>query len=85
MQFGQLTTPQYQLARLIEQIKSRNSSLVLPLAFRKGLVTYKMSNSSLLSALNSKSKPSGSHTFITSWLNKSAECPIDFPPGVVSD
>ena len=77
---------QYQLARLIEQIyKSQNSRLVLPLAFREGLITYKMSNSSLLSALNSKSKPSGSHTFITSWSNKSAECPIDFPPGVVSE
>ena len=75
---------QYQLARLIEQIyKSQNSRLVLPLAFREGLITYKMSNSSLLSGLNSKSKSSGSHTFITSWLNKSAECPINFPPGVV--
>ena len=42
-----------------------------------------MSNSSLLSACNSKSKPPGSHTFITSWLNKSIECLIDFPPGVV--
>ena len=43
-----------------------------------------MSNSSLLSALNSKSKPSGSHTFITSRLNKPVECPINFPPGAVT-
>ena len=75
---------QYQLARLIEQIyKSQSSCLVLLLAFKEGLIMCRISNSSLLSALNSKSKPSGSHSFITSWLNKSAECLINFPPGVV--
>ena len=42
------------LAKLIEQIyKCRNSHLVLPLGFRENLVTYKLSNNALLSALNS--------------------------------
>ena len=74
--FDNSAASQYQLARLIEQIyEGQNTHLVLPLAFR-GFITYKMSNNSLLSALNSKSKPSGSHLFITSWLNKSTECLI---------
>ena len=54
------------LAKLIEQIcKCRNSRLVLPLGFRENLVTYKLSNNALLSALNSRTKPCGSHTFLS--------------------
>lgn len=56
----------YLLANLIEQIyKCRNSRLVQPLSFEEALVTYKLSNRAQLSALNSKSKPSGLHTYIT--------------------
>ena len=74
----------YLLAGLIEKIyKCRNSRLVLPLSFQEALVTYTLPNSAQLSALNSKSKPSGSHTYITSWLNKSAANEIEFPPGAV--
>ena len=41
------------LAKLIEQIyKCHNSHLVLPLGFRENLVTYKLSNNALLSAVN---------------------------------
>ena len=74
----------YLLANLIEQIyKCRNSRLVQPLSFQEASVTYKLSNRAQLSALNSKSKPSGLHTYITSWLNKLAANEIEFPPGVV--
>ena len=72
------------LAKLIEQIyKCRNSRLVLPLGFRENLVTYKLSNNALLSALNSSTKPCGSHTFLSTWLNKAAESEIKFPNGIV--
>ena len=74
----------YLLANLIEQIyKCWNSRLVLPLSFQEALVIYKPSNSAQLPALNSKSKPSGSHTYITSCLNKSAANEIEFVTGVV--
>ena len=74
----------YQLANLIEQIyKCRNSRLVQPLSFQEALVTYKLSNRTQLSALNSKSKPYGLHTYITSWLNKLVANEIEFPPGAV--
>ena len=57
--------------------------MVLPLSFRENLVTYKCSNSSLLTALNSASMPSGGHTSVTKWLNKAASTEIPFPPGIV--
>ena len=75
------------LAKLIEQIyKCRNSRLVLPLGFRENLVqviTYKLSNNALLSALNSRTKPYGSYTFLSTWLNKTAGSEIKFPNGIV--
>ena len=70
----------YLLAKLIEQIYNcRNRRLVLPLSFRENLITYKLSNNPLLSALNISSKPSGSHTYLTSWLNSSASSETEFP------
>ena len=72
------------LTKMVEQIyKCRNSRLVLPLGFRENLVTYKLSNNALLSALNSSTKPCGSHTFLSTWLNKAAESEIKFPNGIV--
>ena len=43
---------------------------------------YKCSNSSLLTALNSASMPSGGHTSVTKWLNKAASTEIPFLPGI---
>ena len=72
------------LAKLIEQIcKCHNSCLVLPLGFCENLVTYKFSNNALLLALNSSTKPCGSHMFLSTWLNKAAESEIKFPNGIV--
>ena len=74
----------YLLAKLIEQIYScRNSKLILPLSFQEALVTYKLSNNAQLSALNSRSRPSGSHTYLTTWLNKASAKEITFPSGLV--
>ena len=74
----------YILAKLIEQIYNRrNRRLVLPLSFREILITYILSNNPLLSALNCSSKPSASHTYLTSWLNSSASSEIEFPEGIV--
>lgn len=42
----------------------------------------KRSNNPLLSALNCSSKSSGSHTYLTSWLNSSASSEIEFPEGI---
>ena len=71
------------LAKMIEQIqKCRNSCLVLPLGFHENLVTYKLSNN-VLSALNSSTKPCGSHKFLSTWLNKAAESEIKFPNSIV--
>ena len=74
----------YLLAKLIEQIYNcRKRRLVLPLSFRENLITYQLSNNPLLSALlNCSSKPSGSHTYLTSWLNSSASSEIEFPEGI---
>ena len=73
----------YILAKLIEQIYNRrNRRLVLPLSFREILITYILSNNPLLSALNCSSKPSASHTYLTSWLNSSASSEIEFPEGI---
>ena len=36
-----------------------------------------------LSALNSSTTPSGSHTSLISWLNKAALVEIEFPSGTV--
>ena len=69
---------------LIEQIYNcRNKRSVLPLGFRENLITYKLSNNPLLSALNCSLKPSGSPTYLTSWLNSSASSAIEFPEGIV--
>ena len=74
----------YLLARMIENMYNcRNSRLILPLAFRDNIVTYKISNSSVLSALAASYTPSGSHTTLTNWLNSAAEHPVAFPPGLV--
>ena len=43
----------------------------------------KRSNNPLLSALNCSSKSSGSHTYLTSWLNSSASSEIEFLEGIV--
>ena len=74
----------YLLAKLIEQIYNcRKRRLILPLSFRENLITYQLSNNPLLSALlNCSSKPSGSHTYLTSWLNSSASSEIEFPEGI---
>ena len=72
------------LAKMIEQIYAcRNSKLVLPLAFRENVVSYKIANSPKLSAINCASKPSGGQTFLNQWLNKSAEAPLSVPSGLV--
>ena len=67
------------VAKMIEHIYDcRNKRLVLPVAFRENLVTYKMSNSPLLTALNGSSSPSGAHTFLTMWLNNNASQCVEF-------
>ena len=74
----------YLLAKILEQLYNcRNSRLVLPLSFQENLVTYKCSNSSLLTALNSASMPSGGHTSVTKKLKKAASTEIPFSPGIV--
>ena len=72
------------LAKMIEQIYAcGNQKLVLPLAFRENIITYKMSNSPKLSALNGASKPSGSHTHLNQWLKQAGSRPLEIPPGLV--
>ena len=72
------------ITKMIEHIYDcRNKRLVLPLAFRENLVTYKMSNSPLLTSLNGNSSPSGAHTFLTTWLNNNASQCLEFPEGLV--
>ena len=74
----------YLFAKILEQLYNcRNSRLVLPLSFQENLVTYKCSNSSLLTALNSASMPSGGHTSVTKKLKKAASTEIPFSPGIV--
>ena len=74
-----LRTQNILLANVIEQIYNcRNTRLVLSLSFRENVITYKLSNNPLLYALNSSSKPSGSHTHLTKWLNKLARNEIEF-------
>ena len=69
----------YLSAKLIEQIYNcRNQRLVMSLLFRENIVTYKKSNSPTLSILKASSTPSGSYTYLSSWLNNAVSKPIDF-------
>ena len=74
----------YLPAKLIEQIYDcRNQRLVMPLPFRENIVTYKKSNSPMLSTLKASSSPSDSYTYLSSWLNNAASKPIEFPQGLI--
>ena len=74
----------YLPVKLIEQIYNcRNQRLVMPLSFRENIVTYKKSNSPMLSTLKATSTLSGSYTYLSSWLNNAASKPIDFPQGLI--
>ena len=71
--------PQYHLAKVIEQIYNcRYTKLVLPLSFHENVITYKLSNNLLLSALHFSSKLLGSDMYLIKWLNKLAENEIEF-------
>ena len=81
---GDDTKSCFLLAHMVENMYNcRNARLVLPLSFRENIVTYKISNSAVLSALNGSFKPSGAHTYLTNWLNEAASQPPTFPDGTV--
>ena len=78
------TKSNFVLATIIETIyKCHNKMLVLPLSFKENIVTYKLSNSSILTALNGSTKPSGAHTFSSDWLNSASSEPLKVPRGFV--
>ena len=56
---------------------------MLPLSFRENLVSFKLSNSALLTCLMASSSPSGSSTTLLNWLNKASLQPLTVPQGMV--
>ena len=76
----------YLLACMIESLHiCRSPMLVLPLAFRDNLVTYKVSDSPGLSPLNGSCKRLGAHTYPAIWVINAAYQPVAISFCVVFD
>ena len=72
------------LGKVIELIYfSRSSKLVLPNHFLENLLCYSFTNCKSYLNFEGSRSPGGAYTFITTWLKKQAQNPIEFPPGLV--